>query len=581
MIVCNNCGYRGAYRSTVCPQCNKKMSLSREQIEERRADIKRALSKRNYESALKNYEVLADFGDAESQRELAKLLEHGEVINRDLDRAMKYFLMAAEQNDPYSAYRYSRLASRTSDAEARFWLIYSALLGCKEAYSAAAEQFSYEGDEVSANYYYALAAEDDDADAIVTLARRYCEGIGTEPSEAHAKWYLDKLALPPIHAIKLAYRLRAVDAVEPPKPRLESDDEHLRSLARDAEKYKFATAFLHINEILADAGDTGALTLLGMLHAEGVGCEKNLVIAVEYLERAAAQGNAEAFYYLGELFTTGKSFEVDINRALDNYAAAAEHGYFAAYETMGDIFCEGKFIARDLAHAVDLYDKAAAAGIETAKKKTEDLRRRREAFFKYAKEAEHLDPAQCFRNCAISTAMGYTPAARMLAHLYEVGRGTEKDRGRAFLWYKTAAEAGDKYAYYDIGRCYAYGIGTAFDYNLALKSFRAAEAAGYTTAKREIERLESNRKKSVAKKHFSTAMRLLYKKKFKAAKCYLDLCMLLENPKAIYTLGCLYEFGLGVEVNKDYAYGLYEEAYKLKFRDPRAKYKLRVLKLVR
>ena len=580
MIVCNNCGYRGAYKSTVCPQCNKKITLSQSEVEERREEINRALSKRSYERAIENYEILADFGDAEAQRELAKLLEHGELINRDLDRAMKYFRMAAEQNDPYSAYRYSRLASRTSDTEARFWLIYSAILGCKEAYSAAAEQFSYEGDEISAHYYYALAAEDGDADAIVTLARRYCDGIGTEPSEAHAKWYLDQLALPPIHAIKLAYRLRAVDAVEPPKPCLENEDAQLRSLAGDAEKYKFATAFLHINEMLADKGYTDALTLLGMLHAEGVGCEKNLVIAVEYLERAAAEGSAQAFYYLGELFTTGKSFEVDINRALDNYTAAAEHGYFAAYETMGDIFREGKFIARDLARAIDLYDKAAEE-LESAKKKSEELRHKRETFFRYAKEAEHLDPVQCFRNCAISTAMGYTPATRMLAHLYEVGRGTKKDRGRAFLWYKTAAEAGDEYAYYDIGRCYAYGIGTAFDYELALKSFRTAEAAGYTTAKREIERLESNRKRRVADKHLSTAMRLLYKKKFKAAKCYLDLCMLLENPKAIYTLGCLYEFGLGVEVNKDYAYGLYEEAYKMKFRDPRAKYKLRVLKLVR
>jgi TPR repeat protein len=55
----------------------------------------------------------------------------------------------------------------------------------------------------------------------------------------------------------------------------------------------------------------------------------------------------------------------------------------------------------------------------------------------------------------------------------------------------------------------------------------------------------------------------------------------LGNPKAIYTLGCLYEFGLGLEVNKDYAYALYEDAYRMKFRDPRAQYKLRVLKMVR
>jgi len=266
---------------------------------------------------------------------------------------------------------------------------------------------------------------------------------------------------------------------------------------------------------------------------------------------------------------------------LNNYHAAAEHGYARAYETVGDLFSDGKLIARDLAYAIKMYEKAAECGVESAKIKAEEMKAKREKFYKYAKEAEHLDPVQCFRDCAISTAMGYTPAARLLGRLYEVGRGTEKDRKRAFLWYKTAAEAGDKHACYDLGRCYAYGIGTAFNYKRALKCFITAEAAGYSTARREITALTEKRKRRMGEKSFSTATRLLYRKKFKEAKYYLDNCMLLENAKAIYTLGCLYEFGLGMEVNKDYAFGLYEEAFRLKFRDPRAKFKLRILKLVR
>ena len=581
MIVCQSCGYTAEYSGTTCPKCHKKITLSRKEIEERTEIIKRALEERTYERAIENYIILADFGDVAAQRELGALLENGELINRDLDRAMKYFRLAAEQNDATAAYRYSRLSSRTSDVTARFWLVFSAILGCKEAYPLVAEQFSSEGNERTASYYYMLAADDGDIDATVTLARRYYDGVGCEPSEAYARWYLDKLTLPPFHAIKLAYQLRSVAAKEPPRVELEDYDGLLRSLAGDAEKYRFATAFLKLNELLAERGDTVALSVLGMLHAEGVGCEKNLVVAIEYLERAAAQGNARAYYYLGDLFTTGKSFEVDINRALANYRLAAEGGLAEAYETMGDIFSDGRLIARNLAYAVELYDKAALAGVQSAKRKSDEMKAKRETFFRYAKESEHLDPAQCFRNCAIATAMGYPPATRMLAHLYEVGRGTPRDRQRAFLWYKTALESGNKHSAYDVGRCYAYGIGTAFDYDLALKNFRAAEAAGYSTARREIERLESNRKKRISEKHFSTAMRLLYKKKFKAAKCYLDVCRSLGNPKAIYTLGCLYEFGLGLEVNKDYAYSLYEDAYRMKFRDPRAQYKLRVLKMVR
>ena len=581
MIVCQACGWSGEYKSTTCPQCNKKIRLSHADITERSSKIKNALTAHDFETAIENYIILADFGNIDAQRELGILLENGELINRDLDRAMKYFLLAAEQNDAVSAYRYSRLASRTSDVAARFWLMFSAVLGCKEAYLPAAECFVAEGDQTRAGYFYCLAAEEEDPDAIVTLAKRYHSGIGVEASEAYARWYLDKLALPPFHAIKLAYQLRAVEAKEPPRVNFEDYDAFIRSLAKDAEKHKYATAFLKLNEILADRGDTSALSVLGMLYAEGVGCEKNLVIAVRHLERAAAQGNSNAYYYLGDLFTTGKSFEVDINRALTNYRLAAEHGIPAAYETMGDIFTEGKLIARNLAHAVDLYDKAAEAGIISAKKKSDVLKAKRETFFKYAKEAEHLDPAQCFRNCAIATAMGYPPAARMLAHLYELGRGTKKDRARAFLWYKTALETGEKHASFDVGRCYAYGIGTDFNYSKALDYFKLALDSGYSTAEREISRLIENRHRRISEKSFSTAMRLLYQRKFKAAKYYLDYCKSLENPKAIYTLGCLYEFGVGLDVNKDYAFSLYEDAYRLKFRDPRAVYKLRILKMVR
>ncbi len=581
MIVCQRCGWSGEYEGTVCPRCNKKIQLSESEIAERTEKIKKALSARKFETAIENYVILADFGDVDAQRELGILLENGELVNRDLDRAMKYFLLAAEQNDAVAAYRYSRLASRTSDVDSRFWLIFSALLGCKEAYSEAAERFEAEGDQVRASYFFALAAENGEADAIVTMARRYREGIGTEPSEAYARWYLDKLALPPFHALRLAYQLRTVEAVEPPRVKLNDYTDFLRELAAEAERYKYATAFLKLNEMLAEEGDTSALSVLGMLYAEGVGCEKNLVIAVSHLERAAAQGNPNAYYYLGDLFTTGKSFEVDIERALANYKLAAENGVPAAYETMGDVYAEGRLVARDLARAVELYDKAAAADIASAKKKSADLKNKREMYFKYAKEAEYINPEQCFRYSAISTAMGYAHAMRMLGHLYEEGRGTKKDRPRAFYWYKTALESGDKHASFDVGRCYAYGIGTAFCYKRAMEHLRAAAEAGSSGAKQEMERLERNRTKRISEKSFSTAMQLLYKRRFTEATAYLNLCKSMDNPKAIYTLGCLYEFGIGLTVNKDYAYALYEDAYRLKFRDPRAVYKLRVLKMVR
>ena len=128
------------------------------------------------------------------------MLERGDSVPRDLDAAMEYYYMAAEKNDATSAYRYSRLAERTSDKAASFWLLYSAALGCVEAYPALADKLARDGDDELANYYYALSAAYDDTDSIVTLAKRYYNGVGTEQNLPYAKWYMDKLTLPPIHA---------------------------------------------------------------------------------------------------------------------------------------------------------------------------------------------------------------------------------------------------------------------------------------------------------------------------------------------------------------------------------------------
>jgi TPR repeat protein len=43
----------------------------------------------------------------------------------------------------------------------------------------------------------------------------------------------------------------------------------------------------------------------------------------------------------------------------------------------------------------------------------------------------------------------------------------------------------------------------------------------------------------------------------------------------------MYEFGIGAACDKEKAFEIYEEAYALKFRDPRALYKLAVLKMLR
>ena len=581
MIRCKKCGNLREYDGPTCPVCREIISLTDEEIEEKRSEIDEAMSRRDYEFAIEGYRLLADLGDTECERTYASILERGELVDKDLDRAMLYYGRAALKNDPVSAYRYSRLAERHSDRAARFWLAFAAVLGCKEAYPVLADRLSKEGDEERANYFYSLAAVCDDTDSIVTMAKRYYNGIGAEKNEAYAKWYMDKLYLPPIHAIKLAYRLRSVRAEDPGMPRMENYDGFLRSLAAKAQDLSYATAYHRLCTLLSDRGDIEARTVLGMLYAEGLGVKADTDTALELLSSAAAHGNASAYRYMGDLYLAGRAVERNTDKALEYYRHAASLGLNNAYEAMGDVYCEGKLVERDIGEAIRLYDLAAREGVESAKRKSETLKAKREELYSRAGALESVAPEKAFRSYAISTGMGYLPAYLALARCYEEGIGTRRDRARAFMWYLAAEEAGYREATYPLALCYSRGIGVAFNMKRAVALLKKASRCGFPEAKEELVRLLENKKRRLIEKTYSKAMELLFKKKYTEARKYLLVCLKLGHAKGIYTLGCLNEFGIGIPTNRELAFRLYERSFDLKFRDPRAVYKLRVLRMCR
>lgn len=581
MIRCSKCGYVGAYIAKNCPDCNEEFILTAEEIEEKIQEIAQAENSRQYELAAEGHHILADMGRTESQKEYAALLEKGDIVARDLDKAMKYYYMAAEKNDAYSAYRYSVLADRTNDKVAMFWLSYAAALGCTESYPALADKLARSGEDEEANYYYALSAAYDDTDSVVTMAKRYYNGIGCEQNYPYAKWYMDKLTLPPIHAIKMAYKLRAVRAEDPGIPKHPDYNRMLRRLSVKAHDYGYKNAYHNLCAILSDKGDMQARMILGMLYADGTGCEQSTSMALSLLNSAAVHGNAEAYKHIGDIYLIGNLVEQDTQKALECYKSAAKLGMTNAYEVMGDIFYKGELIKRDVARAIELYDMGAKEGHSAAAEKSESLKRRREELFERAQAIELRAPIDAFRSYAISASMGYVPAYKYMARCFLEGRGIKKDRAQAYLWYQKSVESKDESAFYEYGLCYSRGIGTPFDFKAAIKNLSIAARLGSSEAKTEIERLMLNKRKHLVNTVYSKAMRLLYLKKFAEAEELLRLCLKFNHAKGIYTLGCLNEFGLGIPTNRDMAFRLYETAFELKFRDPRSVYKLRILRLIR
>ncbi len=582
MIKCKNCGGLCDYKGeSHCPNCRVEYTVTALEASDMMKEARAAAKSRDFDTVKENLHFLANRGILDAEREYAAILEKGRIVPKDLDLASGYYLSAAKKNDAYSAYKYSCLLAKTDEKVSCFWLAFAALIGSTDAYPKAAEMYRRGGDEDTATYYYAMAAACDDTQATVTMAKRYYNGIGVEPNEHFARWFMDRLTIPPIYAIRLKLALRKTESHEPPMPIFVNRDAIIRRLIRDAEKLGFGEARRKLSRLLSENSDPQALYELGILLAEGIGGPIEANEAITVLEQALAAGSSDAAKYLGDMFVSGKIVDQDIQRALDYYKHATSMGYSSAYEAMGDIFRDGELVPCNIAYAIELYKTGGNQGDDNCRRKAMELLQQREHLYKIALRDEESDPTKAFEAMSLSAAMGYLPSHIELARFYENGIGTKINRPAAFFWYGFAVKKGDMEAVYHLGRCFARGIGTAFNFDVAMDLLTKAIRYGSAGAREEFDRLSHNKTKALSRQLFSKAMRLIYQQKFKDARAILEVCNHFGNPQAAYTLGCMYEFGLGGYTDREVAKALYESAYKGKFRDPKQDYKLKILRMTR
>ncbi|MBQ2732870.1 MAG: sel1 repeat family protein [Clostridia bacterium] len=590
MIICKKCKSDVAYNGPVCPVCRNELLIDENDMKRARGELAAALKDKNEDRITSLYHLLADGGDTVGCREYARILEKTDPIS-SIDTAMEYYRRAADGHDPFAAYKYSSLVGRVNLRASSFYLRYAAILGEKASYTAVSEHYSALGNEQLAAYYCYLAAEGEDTVAMINMAKRYNEGIGVPESQECAKWYLDKMTIPPISALKLAVKLRGVKALMPERPPFPDYEKALAELAREATALEAPFAFFKINSMLADLGNINAIATLGVLYAEGEGVERSLDRAKHYLDLAANKGNAVAALYLADEYASGEIFPLSVQTALAYYHRSAALGYTAAYEKLGDLYNTGTLVERDVKRALEYYE--LAAGCREAEKKANDIKTKRYEFYKSGcavmqrqATASPEEAANAYRAFAIATAMGEPSSALMLATCYERGFGTERDMATAFYWYKTAYEDGDGNALLPLALCYSRGAGTAFDYRTAVKLLSLA-ARTSAAARDELALLQTRKMKRMVRALYSTAMELIHQKKYKEAHAVLLAAVPFGYPKALYTLGCLYEFGVGLgECDRAKANEYYERAMQdggiyPPFRDLNAEYKLKILKIIR
>ena len=554
--------------------------LTQKEIRKLLSNAKECMDTNDFSGAVDIYKFLATSGVVDGERELALILERGVLLPQNLEMAVEYFYSAAKKGDPLSAYKYSKHAIGNDDL-CDFWLAYAGVMECEESYPDVFTLYSTRRERETAAYYCSVLAEAGDVDAIIEMARRHLYGDGVEQNERQAKWYIERIERAPLHALKLYRRLQAAEgkSERPEIPTFKDRNKIIGRLIDGAKKFGYNEIVHTLSKLYAKNGTKDANIYLALMHIEGIEFEKNIEIGLSMLEDAMRDGSVAAAKCLGDIYSVGEHVEQNDRYAVYYYRRAAELGGVGEYEALGDIFHEGTMTEPDYAIALELYEKGAKAGIISCQRKLKMMMEEREKNYVEACRIEKTSPEEAFPYFKKSVDAGYTPAHARIGWYFERGIGTKPNRKAAYTHYKAAYDAGDKRAIESLGRCYARGIGVAFNFDKASELLTIAREMGSYSADRELFRIYENKKKHMVRSLYSTAMRLYYNKKYDLARNMLEVCMQMGLPDAIYSIGCLYEFGITTAPDRKIALKFYKKAYEMGYSDPRQYHKQSMLRI--
>ena len=370
---------------------------------------------------------------------------------------------------------------------------------------------------------YTEAAQDDDEDAQLFLAKYYCEGTHKDYAKAipllknlveedndTAKMYLAKCYFNGYGVEKDCEE--AVDLLE--------DIADLDDIREDKElAYNLARCYY-----------------------EGIGTDTNYEDAVYLLESAAKQGDNKAQYYLGMSYYKLNNMKESIYWLSKS---ASTNNSFAQYQ-MALFYFDGNGVERDYTKAFDIFSRLIhqnhkgiayylgqcyLKGLGTEKNYVEAVR-----LLKIADNEGNVQAAYDLGCCYydghgvnqnyVEAIKYFTKSAKandknswyMLAVCYEKGIGVKQSAENAFKFYYKAANLGHNDAVFAVGRCYENAIGTEKNIIEAIKYYETAGKAGNNLALKQLKLLTEQKSVQKEVNKYNKAVEKEIKAEEKAAK---------------------------------------------------------------
>lgn len=207
---------------------------------------------------------------------------------------------------------------------------------------------------------------------------------------------------------------------------------------------------LRLATAAAKKGEPSANTLIGRIHAEGLGVPKNPALAAKWYARGAQLGDLEAIFAYGVLLATGSGVEKNLDKAAYLFESAAKRGHLEACYNLAQMFLSGKGKPENPMRAAVLLEYAAQNGILAAQYDLATLYQKG-----YGVEPNAYKAAYWMRQAA---ARGLPAARYDYAVMLLRGRGLNEDMPKTIDYLKSAAGYGLPGAQNRLANIYAFGV---------------------------------------------------------------------------------------------------------------------------
>ncbi len=571
---CKKCGFewKSYGENTVCPDCATSAALTHNEQQSLWESAHEAEKIKDFALRASCFLRLAELGDKRAQYAYAECLYSGVGVSENREEAALWYKAAARHMYPAAAYRLALCLrgkkGRDNTNQVFFWLQVAAEFGELEAQYTLAHTYEA-GDGIAPSHLHCIfwltaAAEGGHRDAIAELALMYATGSGVEMRPAVARGLIASLAPDVPRRLRRVGRKLGQGPTEdlPIIPLANREGERL-SVGFAAEGAgEFAIA-ANIYFLAAKAGNAKAQYQLGLCYEKGNGVPASVEEARRRFRLAAKAGLTDAELALGRYAAEGIGGDMDPELALRSYTAAAEKGNADAAFFLGHVYGEGTLAEANLPASLKWYEKAAEGGNKEAAAEVKRIREATAAVYEKGRAAEKNGKTdQAFRYYTMAAGMGHYGASYFLGLMYENGTCGKVERKKAAECYTAAAAGGNLGAILRLGLCYSRGFGIKRDYAAATRLLSIAAKQNVEEASKELQKIKTRKYLKAARRCYATSTVMYRRGDVLEAIKFRNIAAKLGNARAMYLLGCHFDFGDGLPMDKAKASAWFARAAK-------------------